>query len=386
MHSLARTISILMTCVVTASCGSKSTDGGGPAPTSPSPTVTVARLTAPTPDSPANQLQLNTLRPALTVTNGTSDQPQGTRTYEFQISDRADFTSLAAGSSLSARQGTSFLVVATKTGVAEGSGQTTFTPDEDLQPTTRFYWRARMTQGTATSEWSEVRSFKTKLVGFSRPGELYDPLIHGQTVGALIGSTTFIEGKGIRVNNGNSYVRYVLPQTITSGEFSADVSGLYGNGPGGKMRVISMMDGGNNLCKSKFLFNLQYRGIPGNPDNAFSYKALFGDEDFKNEPNKTVRTASVRMLDPSRTYHFKATWSAGIQMLVQEDRAGGNTIFNHGTTTGGTYNPSNHTAYLGANNGGICEEEGTWPGAIYSNVWIGNRPRPESLGSALEAP
>jgi hypothetical protein len=44
-----------------------------------------------------------------------------------------------------------------------------------FQPTTRFYWRARLSQGTATSDWSEVRSFKTKLVGFNRAGELYDP-------------------------------------------------------------------------------------------------------------------------------------------------------------------------------------------------------------------
>ncbi len=189
MHILARRVQIVVTCVLTAACGSKSAGGGGPAPTTPSPTVTVARLTSPTPDSPANQFQLNTLRPTLTVTNGTSDQPQGTRTYEFQISDRADFTSLAAGSSLSVKHGTSFLTVATKTGVAEGSGQTTFTPDEDLQPTTRFYWRARLAQGTATSDWSEVRSFKTKLVGFNRAGELYDPLIHGETVGVRVGST-----------------------------------------------------------------------------------------------------------------------------------------------------------------------------------------------------
>jgi len=366
-----------------AACGSKS--GGGPAPTNPTPTptTTLARLTAPAPSAPANQGQLSTLRPTLTVNNGTSDQPSGTRTYEFQISDRSDFSSVTGGASLASR-GASFLVVASKTGVAEGSGQTSFTPDEDLQPTTRFYWRSRVVQGTAVSDWSEVRTFKTKLMGFNRPGELYDPLIHGETVGTRVGSTTFIDGKGIRVNDGNSYVRYQLQQTITNGEFSADVSGLYGNGPGGKMRVLSMMDGGNNLCKSKFLLNLQYRGIPGNPDNAFSYKALFGDEDFKNEPDKNVRTASVRLLDASRTYHFKATWSAGIQMLVQEDRAGGNTIFSHGTTTGGSYNPPNHTAYLGANNGGICEEEGTWPGATYSNVWIGNKPRPESLGSALE--
>jgi hypothetical protein len=45
--------------------------------------------------------------------------------------------------------------------------------------------------------------------------------------------------------------------------FSADVTGLYGNGPGGKMRVFSMMDGGDNLCKSKFLFNRAISRHPG---------------------------------------------------------------------------------------------------------------------------
>lgn len=373
---------VLITCLFISSCGSKSTPEG-PVPTTPTPTGPV-RLTAPAPDSPANQGQLSTLRPTLTVANGGSDQT-GTRTYEFQISDRADFATVSGFASRASLSSGAFLVVASKSGVAEGGdGKTSYTLDEDLQPTTRFYWRARMTQGTTTSDWSEARSFKTKLMGYNRAGELYDPLIHGETVGELIGSTTFIDGKGIRINNGFSYVRYPLRQTITNGEFSAEVEGLYPNGPGGKMRVLSMMDGTGNLCKSKFLFNVQYRGVPGNPDNAFSFKALFGDEDFKNEPNKTRRLESVQSLDPSRTYYWKATWSAGIHLLVQQDRIGGNTIYDYGVSTGGTYNPPNHHAYLGANNQGICEEEGSWPGLTYRNVWIGNRPRPESLGSALE--
>ena len=62
-------------------------------------------------------------------------------------------------------------------------GKTSFTPDADLQPTTRFYWRARMTQGTTVSEWSPVGKFRSKLVGFIRDGALFDPLIHGETVG-----------------------------------------------------------------------------------------------------------------------------------------------------------------------------------------------------------
>ena len=64
------------------------------------------------------------------------------------------------------------------TTVAEGAnGTTSWTPDQDLQPTTVFYWRARARQGTAVSAWSATGTFKSKLVGFNRAGELYDPLI-----------------------------------------------------------------------------------------------------------------------------------------------------------------------------------------------------------------
>jgi|KBSSwiStaDraftv2_1062776.scaffolds.fasta_scaffold10857_7 hypothetical protein len=357
-------------CVAIAGCGSKSS---APGPTTPTPTNLT--LTAPAAQAPANQVQLSTLRPTFTVANGTSTQT-GTRTYEFQISDRSDFSSVTAAPSL------------TKTGVAEGSGTTSFTPDADLQPTTRFYWRARVAQGTTTSDWSSVQSFNSKLVGYNRPGELYDPLIHSETIGTLIGTTTFVEGKGIRLENQNSYVRYQLGQTITNGEFSVEVEGLRANGPGGKLRVFSMMDGGNNLCDSDFLFNVQYRGVPGNPDNAFSFKALFGDDGdgYKLEPDLGVRRNSVRLLDPARTYYWKATWGTGINVVVQEDRNGGNTIYDYGVQarSGARYDPKPHYAYLGANNGGKCDEDGSWPGVTYRNLWIGSGTRPASLGSALE--
>lgn len=326
--------------------------------------------------------QLGTLRPTLTVVNGTSDQSER-RTYEFQISDRSDFAPLSSIPSAT-------FVTTTRGGVPEdSSGKTSYTPDADLQPTTRFYWRARLVQGTTSSDWSEARMFNSKLMGYSRGNELYDPLIHGETIGTLVGSTTFIDGKGIRLNSQGSYVRYQLGQTISTGEFSVELEGLRPNGPGGKLRVFSMMDGTGNLCNSDFLFNVQYRGVPGNPDNAFSFKALFNgdDEGHKLEPDLGRRIASVRSLDPSRTYHWKATWGTGINLLVQEDRIGGNTIYDYGVqaAAGARYNPTPHYAYLGANNFGICEEEGSWPGVTYRNLWIADRARPASLGSALDA-
>src|SRR4029450_4174256 len=119
-----------------------------------------------------------------------------------------------------------------KSGVPENAnGKTSFQPEQDLQPTTRYYWRARMVQATVQSDWSPVATFKTKLVGYSRAGELYDPLIHGETVGDRMGSTDFIPGKAIRVNSNPSYVRYLLPATVSNGEFSMEIEGLHPDFP-----------------------------------------------------------------------------------------------------------------------------------------------------------
>jgi hypothetical protein len=376
MLSVTKTMAVILCAAAVVSCESGTVSTPSRVVTLGGDGSTAPRLTAPTAEAPADREQLNNLRPTLTVRNGGSTQA-GTRTYEFQISDTSTFASTAPAQGY-------FAVVVGRTGVPEGgNGTTSFTPDQDLQPTTKFYWRARVLQGTVTSDWSDVRAFNSKLVGYNRPGELYDPLIHGETIGTPVGSTTFIAGKGIRVNDQNSYVRYALPQTIAAGEFSMEVEGLYPNAPGEKLKVFSMMDGPGNLFTSKFLLTAMYRGTNGNPPNCIAFKALFGDEDFKLEPDLGQRNAAVMSLDPSRTYYWRATWNTEFRLLVS-DGLGGPTLYNFGVTSpGGAYNPSPHYAYLGANNGPYGEETGAWPGAIYRNVWLSSRPRPESLGSAL---
>ena len=49
----------------------------------------------------------------------------------------------------------------------------------------------------------------------------------------------------------------------------------------------------------------------------------------------------------------------------------------------GTYRPSPHYAYAGAPTGRSGAESASIPGAIYRNVWVSSRPRPDTLGSAL---
>lgn len=374
-------VSVRMTrgCVIVV-CGVALACGGSSSPSSPSSSA--SKLAAPTVQAPADGAAVGSFRPSLIVRNAPADQ-SASRLYEFQIADTSNFQTTAHVIS-------TFAVVAHTTKVPEGnSGTTTFAPDFDLQSTTRFYWRARLVESATASDWTPTSTFTTPVAGYSRPGELYDPLVVGTTVGVPVGATTFIAGKGVRLEDGNAYVRYQLAQPLDSGEFSMEIEGLSPGGPGAKLKVFSMMDGTGDLYRSSYLLNAQYRGVNGNPDNCVAFKALFGDPFFKLEPDFGQRAAGIIPFDPSRGYFWKGTWSDGFRLTVQ-DGINGRTLYDVrigvadlGTTLTATYNPTPHFAYLGANNGPYGEEDGSWPGATYRNVWIGRGPRPQSLGSAL---
>ena len=371
------TVAAIVCLAGATGCGGGS---GNNAPTAPPPAA--ANLTAPALESPGDAEQLDTLRPTLTVRNATADQA-GARTYEFQISDSNNFTAATTS------QIAGFAATVGKTGVPEGAnGRTAFTPEQDLQPTTVFYWRVRAVQGSSTSAWSATGRFKSRLVGFLRGGELYDPLIHGETVGERVGPTTFIPGKGIQLDTGTSYVKYLLPQTISNGEFSMDIEGLRGNGPGDKAKVFGMQEGQSDFITNRYRVDIQYRGTAGFPPNAIQWRVLYGsgeDLDLRYEPDTAKRFASVFMLNPATTYHWRATWGSDFRLVVLEGGMAGTTLYDYGMPTPrGRYEPNPHYAYLGAPVGRSGNESASIAGTIYRNVWLGSRPRPESLGSALQ--
>ena len=339
----------------TVACGGEG--GSRTVPTTPGS----ATLSAPTVQSPVNNSQLDTLRPTLVIANATATET-GAKTYEFQIARTSDFAE----------------PVVSQAGVAEGSGGTTsFTPAVDLPASTQMHWRARAQQGSAFSAWSGTAQFRTKAGGFNTPGALFDPLNNGQTIGERVGSTTFMGDRGLRVDNPNSWVKYQLAQTLTSGEISVEVSGLFPNHPGEKSRIFSMADGTPRLFDSPYLFNVQYRGLGGNPPNAISFKLLHGGDSFKYEPDFAARAAGVRILNPDTVYLWTATWGSSFRLTVREGGASGPIIYDRAMPTPGTYNPVPHTVYLGATDANI--ESGSWPGAIYRNLWVGSGPRPSTI-------
>ncbi len=365
-----RSLVVVLALVGTEACTKGEGSPSGPTPTTP------PVLTAPSIAAPAVNAQLDTLRPMLTVVNGTSN-PNGTRTYEFQVSTSNSFSPVAVS----------------RAGVAEDpTGRTSYTPDLDLQPATLMYWRSRLTQGTTNSEWSTAGSFRTKPLGYNRPGELYDPL-SGETLGTSIGAISPVPGEGLRVDNENSYIRYQLAQTLSSGEMSVEVKGLRPNVPGAgggsKYKVFSMMDGTGDLIASRYQLSVQYRGLDGNPDNCVSFKAVWADRDIKLEPDLAQRTADVRSLDPSRWYLWTATWNpTAFRLVIRADGPTGAVIYDRTISApGGTgpYAPSPHFVYIGANSGAYGTEIGSAAGVTYRNLWVGSGPRPAGLGSGLRS-
>jgi len=145
--------SILATSVcalfLAVGCGGATQTSTPPPVTTPTPVTIV--INAPVPASPADGTS-STGWPTLVVNNSTHTGPAGALVYRFDISTTSDFFNIVASGS-----------------VAEGSGQTSYTPPNVTPPPadlTTFYWRAVAIDplNQVTSAASTTVSFK-----FSNP-------------------------------------------------------------------------------------------------------------------------------------------------------------------------------------------------------------------------
>ena len=148
-----------------------------------------------------------------------------------------------------------------------------------------------------------------------------------------------------------------------------------------------MQEGQDDFITNRYRVDIQYRGTTGVPPNAIQWRVLYGsatDLSVRYEPDTAKRMASVLFLNPSTTYHWKATWGSDFRLVVREGGISGIAIYDYGLPTPkGSYAQNPHYAYLGAPVGRSGTESASIAGTIYRNVWLGNRPRPASLGSAL---
>lgn len=79
-------------------------------------------------------------RPTFVVRNSTRSGPVGVVTYSFEVSENDAFTAIAVHGQ-----------------VPEQGEQTSFTPEVDLPTDRTLFWRARASDGAATSGWSSGR-------------------------------------------------------------------------------------------------------------------------------------------------------------------------------------------------------------------------------------
>jgi Viral BACON domain len=103
-------------------------------------------LAAPTPRSPSGGQDVE-LRPTLVVNNAVSTGNIGTVTYRFEVSSDNTFPNDPSKTT-------------TQDGVAQGSGTTSWPIPQDLTQGVVYFWRARATNGTITTAFSAVESFR----------------------------------------------------------------------------------------------------------------------------------------------------------------------------------------------------------------------------------
>jgi len=145
----------LATCVAALVALPLACSSGTPSPTSPTtaagigssgafgPDNSTLKVTAPTPVSPIDDVEVEDYTPELRATNATGQYVPATGLqYRFQLVDEND-------------------TVVFETLVAGGDGQTTATPGDDLDAEKPFRWRARAELGQYFGPWSQNATFRT---------------------------------------------------------------------------------------------------------------------------------------------------------------------------------------------------------------------------------
>ncbi len=318
------------------------------------------KVPAPTPVSPVNGAQPNTLELVANAVAGTYDSTLRP-SYEFRIKT-------SGGAVVSA---------CTSAPIGSSGATVTFAPTCSLDLDAPYSWSVRGVFGGAAGPWSADTAFKTPLGGYVTSTEIYDPLYSGKTVGTVVGPVTFLP-EGARLETNQSYIRYQLPTPITSGEFSVMIKGADEGSPGDKSKVFSMQQGDDgDITTNSYRFTAELRGknyaIPG----SITCRLIAGDGVSRDCDRST------KSFDSSRWYFWKFSWNSGsnFTLEVHVDGPRGATIYsNTKGLSGRTYRPTPHNFYLGAPTGRGGPLDATLPGGVYKNLWVSSRPRPPFPG------
>jgi hypothetical protein len=328
------------------SCGDKTQT-----PTTPTPPPPVAvTIAAPAIRTPASGAQLDTLRPTLEVTNAVTTGTAGTVTYRFEASEVDSFPE---GSR-------TFIADA----VAQGSGSTSVTVGpSDFIPNFTYFWRARATNGTVTSDWSRMDTFKTKNTGFKNGQTVFDPLVDGTSVGIVRGGR-FVTGQGWQSNGLSDGIDYDIP-TCSNCRLEFDVTN-FGKAEGASfqrdLKWVSMGDAGTYPSFGAFRDHPWKMHLEQRADGDGTGMKLIwrnGDAGDGDPGDHTGRNDSTVNWTGGSVFHFTLDWTPGGYSVAVDGRVWFSGGFNR------PYAPGNHRISLG------CYPRGeSFIGAIFRNVSV----------------
>jgi hypothetical protein len=234
MHKRSVASLALFALAALSGCGEESDPGTGA-------TVT---LTAPGIVSPNSSSPLADTQPTLTVTNASASNG-ATPTYTFQVASDQGFSSIVAQAS----------------GVAPGSGQTSWEVTQALASGS-YFWRSRADLSGVAGPFSAVAQMA--ILGIGGPGEtvvVNDSLTNGSTVAIERGGGTFTS-EGWRVDSNSDFLRYEV-QTIQNGYVQWQNIGITPQGIADSRMWFGMWDpSAGNYRTNAFRVNLQHAWPP----------------------------------------------------------------------------------------------------------------------------
>jgi hypothetical protein len=337
------------------------------------------KATAPAPNSPADGARVENKTPALVVTDSTLKYPNPTTatfSYRFQV----------------ATAGGTVIEEVVESAGAGGSGANrtghVVSAAANLAQDTTYKWRARAELSGAVGPWSSYFTFITPnspsaMPSFQTATTLWDNLTDLKTIGLAV-NMEFTAGKGARTVSTESYIRYIMLQTLTAGDMSFYVDNFNPSAQGSKTKFSSQYSGSDDITTDPWRFTLEKRGIIyGSPQ--VRTRIITGSGIFDGGP-------WLPSLDKTKTHFIKYTWGSGritIVMYEADPVTGvlGTNRLNVSNSYSGTYRPSPHWICIGAPVGRGGSDDGSVPNMTVRWVWIsdGNTARPAMLPADLQA-
>jgi hypothetical protein len=254
-------------------------------------------------------------------------------------------------------------VAAEITGHPEGAGFETSWRVTTALSNGRYYWRARAASALGPGPYSPISDF---FIGGSTspspsppsPGEIFDPLTNGRSVGQVNGGR--FNAAGWQVTNRGDFIRYVVP-TITSGFVEWENLGLSRTNPAPDLYTLfGMWDPSKGPYRENpYRVHVRKLDTQGHNPPYVRLRWISGGQEYN-------EGFDFLAWNPGRAYRWRVEWGPG---------GGGNEarVLLDGLVViraryGPAYQPAEHWIEMG-----IEERAESIVGVVFRNVSIGRR-------------